>query len=180
MRSFRLFLVMTAATSVAGALAMQACGGSSDTPAGTPDAAPEAAAPDVREAAPQDTYVPDVVVDARPPCDPNKDILKDIPDASIADGASTTGACISCAEAKCMKEITNCKKDCSRSTKDLGCQDLAAKALECYAKTHDPLMCGGDFLSAKAPTTGIGLALGQCVSQNCQDECGVDGADGGM
>jgi hypothetical protein len=173
MRSIRFFLVMTAASSLAAGFAIQACGGSSDTPATNSDAATESATP-AKDAAVQDTSLPDVF-DARPPCDPNKDILKDIPDASIADGASTTGICINCAQTKCKKEIDNCKKDCSRSMKDLGCQDLAAKALECYAKTQDAFMCGGDFLAAKQPTTGIGIALASCVQQNCQSECGVDG-----
>ena len=167
---------MTAASSLGAGVAIQACGGSSDT-TGTPtaEAGPETTAP--ADAAPKDTSTPDVF-DARPPCDPTKDILKDIPDASIADGASTTGECINCAKLNCMKEIQNCKKDCSRSTTDLGCQDLGAQALICYSMKQDFTMCIGGFASTKSATTqGIGVALGTCIGGHCKSECGVP--DGG-
>jgi hypothetical protein len=170
----RLFLTCVAGTLLAAGFGIQACGGSSDsTPAGG-DAAPEAG-PDTSV---KETGGPDVF-DARPPCDPNKDILKDIPDASIADGASSTGACLGCATTKCADEIDDCKKDCSRSTTDLGCQDLAGKALECYAKTQDIFTCAGKFASVPNPTRGIGIALGSCVGQKCKDECGVEDPDAG-
>jgi hypothetical protein len=173
----RFFLTCVAATCVAAGFGIQACGGTSESgPAA--DAATERAA----EAGPKDSSTGPDVFDARPPCDPNKDPLKDIPDAAIADGASSTGACLGCATAKCSDEIDDCKKDCSRSVTDLGCQDLAGKALECYAKTQDIFTCAGKFATVPNPTRGIGIALGTCVGQKCQDECGVkdpDAGDGG-
>jgi hypothetical protein len=175
----RFFLVMTMATSVGAGAAIQACGGSSDSgSSGSPTAE---AGPDTsitKDSSVADTNAPDVF-DARPPCDPNKDILKDVPDASIADGASTTGACIACAEMHCSTEIDNCKKDCSRSETDKGCQDLGAAALSCYAMTQSLIKCAAPFFTAKGPTQMIGVALGTCVNKYCQDECGVPG-DGGM
>ena len=170
----RFFLFMTAVSSVSAGLAIQACGGSSDSTGTTGgDSSTEGSAmhPDTSVV---DSSLPDVF-DARPPCDPNKDILKDIPDAAIPDSSATTGTCIACVESKCMMEVQNCKADCSRSTTDLGCQDLAATAISCYAQKHDFFMCAGGFVTAKSPTQGIGIALGTCVGNNCTTECGVDG-----
>lgn len=175
----RFFLVCASASFVAAGFGIQACGGTSTedttTDAGNTDAS-EASAPPKADAAPE------AAADARPPCDPNKDVLKDIPDASIPDSSSTTGLCLACAKTNCKDEIDNCQKDCSRSATDLGCQDLASKALQCYTQKQDFIACGGDFFSAKAPTQGIGAALGICVSESCQSECGVPtdgGADSG-
>lgn len=154
---------------VASGFAVQACGGNSDEAPTVADAAPEASA--AVEAGAKDATAD--VSNARPPCDTTKDILKDIPDASIADGSSTTGACLACASMKCAAEIASCQKPCSRSTTDLGCQDIAGKALECYAKTKDIFGCAGKFASVGNPTRNIGIALGGCVSQKCQAPCGV-------
>jgi hypothetical protein len=172
----RLFLALVSTSLIAAGFGIQACGGSSeDSPATTADAAPESAA---AETGPTDSSAPDVF-DARPPCDPTKDVLKGIADASIADGASTTGACFACANASCAAELKDCQQDCSRTTTDLGCQDLAGKALECYAKTQNLLTCAGQFATVGNPTRGIGIALGSCVAQNCQAECGVPDLDAG-
>ena len=173
----RFFLFMTAVSSVSAGFAIQACGGSSDT-TGTSGGDATAEAANKADTSIADTSLPDVF-DARPPCDPNKDILKDVPDASIPDSSATTGTCIACVEAKCPMEVQACKADCSRSTSDLGCQDLAAKAISCYAQKHDFFMCAGDFVTAKSPTQGIGINLGTCVAGMCKDECGVP-TDAGM
>jgi len=170
----RFFLGFVSMSLASAGVGIQACGGSSDgEAAATPDAAPEAAA--VVEAGPKDASTADAF-DERPPCDTTKDILKDIPDASIADGASTTGECLGCARTKCAAEITDCQKDCSRTATDLGCQDLAGKALECFAKTQDLFSCAGQFATVGNPTRSIGIALGGCVGQKCQTECGVASA----
>lgn len=171
----RFFFVLVSAWAIGTGFAIQACGGSSEeTDTTTADAAPEATAPKpdagVQDAAPD-------VADARPACDPTKDVLKGIPDAAIPDSSTTTGLCLGCAKTKCAEEIEDCQTDCSRSATDLGCQDLATKALECYLQKQNFLACGGDFVKAKNPTQGIGIRLGTCVGQECQAECGV--ADGG-
>jgi hypothetical protein len=174
----RFFLTCVSMTLVGAGFGIQACGGSSESgPAA--DAAPEAAA----ETGPRDSSTAPDVFDARPPCDPNKDILKDVPDASIADGSSTTGLCLQCATTKCSAEIKDCQKDCSRSTTDLGCQDFAGKMLECYAQTQNFFACAsklGIGLSTPQPTRNIGIALGGCVGDQCKDECGVDEPDSGV
>lgn len=170
----RFFLAVVSASLLVTGFGIQACGGTSEETAGA-DAAPEAQA---AETGPKDSSLPDVA-DARPPCDPTKDVLKDIADASIADGASTTGACLACAKSKCAAEIGDCQKDCSRTTTDLGCQDLAGKALECYAKTQDIFTCAGQFATVGNPTRNIGIALGACVNNNCKTECGVPDLDAG-
>ena len=109
----------------------------------------------------KDTSAPDVK-DSAPPCDPTADFLKDIPDASIADGATTTGVCLGCAKTKCKTEIADCAKDCA-------CQDIAGKALDCYAKGQAILKCAGQFASVPAATRNIGLALFGCVNNECTD-----------
>ncbi|MDB4937164.1 MAG: hypothetical protein JWP87_4136 [Labilithrix sp.] len=170
----RPFLVLVSIGLVASGLAIQACGSTvnDDTPvdAGT-DAFEASAAKDVNQ--------PDVK-DAAPPCDPNKDYLKDIPDASLADGATTTGACLSCANAKCKAEISACAKDCA-------CQNLAGDAIGCYLKGGSILSCGSGFASVPTATRNIGIALFGCLNQQCPDECATsqfdpdagDGGDGG-
>lgn len=174
----RFFLAVVSTSLVATGFAIQACGGSSEETTTVADAAPEAT---TAETGPKDSSAPDVF-DARPPCDPNKDVLKDIPDAAIPDSSTTTGLCLGCAKTNCNDEINDCAKDCSRSATDLGCQDIAAKALQCYTQKQDFFQCGGDFITAAPGTRNIGIALGSCVSQKCQAECGVPtdgGADGG-
>jgi hypothetical protein len=169
----RLFLACVSTVLVGAGFGIQACGGSSDDVPTTADAAPETAS---HEAAPKDSAPG---VDAAPACDPTKDLLKDIPDASIADGASSTGVCLGCTKAACGQQILDCQTDCSRSEVDLGCQALAADALECYAKTQSLITCGAKFISAKAPTQDIGFALAGCVGQKCSKECGVPDPDAG-
>jgi hypothetical protein len=168
----RLFLVLVSAGLVASGFAIQACGSTVNE-----DTAVDGGGPDVAEASAKDNYVPDAK-EAAAPCDTNKDILKDIPDASIADGASSVGKCLGCAQVKCKAELDSCKKDCA-------CQDVAAKALECYAKTQS-IACAGSFQSVPKETQQIGIKLAGCVQSNCDPECQAstladagDGGDGG-
>lgn len=152
------FLLVCVSAGLAGSgFVIQACGGTA-----TDDAPADAGGADVFEASVKDTNAPDVK-DAAPPCDKNKDILKGIPDASIADGASSVGVCLGCASTKCKTEIDKCKNDCA-------CQDLAGKALECYAKTQS-LACAGSFSSVPKETQNIGIALAGCVQSKCDSEC---------
>ncbi len=168
----RFFVVGFSAVLFGGGFAIQACGGTqSDSNAATD------AGQDVVDATVKDTSVADVV-DAAPTCDKTADILKDIPDASIADGGSSVGVCLGCAKVKCKNEIDSCKMDCA-------CQGVAAKALECYAKTQS-IACASSFQGVPKSTQQIGIALAGCVSNNCDSECqasqlldGGDGGDGG-
>lgn len=169
----RLFLSLTSVSFVVAGFGIQACGGSSDdtTPTPKPDAnvAETAAETGVKDAT-TDT------ADAAPSCDPKKDFLGEIPDASIADGASSTGVCVGCVKANCQKEVSNCAADCA-------CQGVAGSALACYAKSQDIVMCASSLLAVPAATRTIGIALFSCVQTKCKDECAaasfIDGGDGG-
>jgi hypothetical protein len=172
----RFFLAVASMSVVAVGVGVQACGGSS-TDTATADAATEAST---------EAGKPDAEVDARPPCDPTKDIVANIPDAAIGDGGATTGKCIACVKTSCAAEVKTCQGDCSLSDTELGCQDLAGKAIECYTKTQNFLSCAGGFITARKSTQALGLALGNCVSNSCKTECGVpdltdagDAGDGG-
>ena len=167
----RLFLACVSAGLFGGGFAVQACGGTEDvTPAA--DGGGDATA----EAAPvKDSALPDVK-DSAPACDPNRDFLKDIPDASIADGASTTGICVACGKQKCKSDIDKCAANCP-------CQNLASGALDCYLKTQ-AFTCGAPFLNAGTETRNIGLGLVQCLQTDCRAECAAaafnpDAGDGG-
>ncbi len=174
----RAFLVVAMACSVATGAAIQACGGSSvaDPPAdsGPPETGPA-------DTGPKDTGAKDVATDTAPPCDPKADILSSIPDASIADGATTTGICLGCVNTKCSKEVNDCKADCP-------CQKVAKDALQCYLKNiANPLVCAGNFTTVPQKTQQIGLSLFSCIRNECDNECAAsafdpdagDGGDGG-
>jgi len=152
----RFFVVGVSAVLFGGGFAIQACGGTQS------DSTPVDAGPDVVDATVKDTNAPDVK-DSAPACDTMADILKDIPDASIADGGSSVGLCLGCAKVKCASEIDQCKQDCA-------CQGVAAKALECYAKTQS-IACAASFQSVPKATQQIGIALAGCVQGKCDTEC---------
>lgn len=167
------FLIATSSLSffVFGA-AVQACSGKSEDTAATD------AGGDALEAG-KDTSVADAA-DAAPPCDPKKDFLKDIPDASIADGATTTGICLGCMKTKCSAQIKACAEDCP-------CQNLASGALECVLKAPNQsaqLACASPFFKAPATTQNVGRNLLFCSQGECNDECAAssfdpDAGDGG-
>jgi hypothetical protein len=170
----RVLLLVASAGVVAAGSAVQACGGTEGE--NTPGDAGVEAAPDT---GPKDAGK-DTGVDTGPPCDTTKDFTKDIPDASIADGASTTGICVACVNTKCSADVDKCKKDCK-------CQEIAGDALECYAKSQDVFACAGSFVTVPKATRDIGIALFQCVAAECPSECaadqfldgGTDSGDGG-
>jgi hypothetical protein len=171
----RVFILGISVSLVAAAVAIQACGGDTSNPSTPSDAGQEAA----KEAAPQDTGS-DVAVDSAT-CDLSTDFTTKIPDASIADGASTTGICVGCAEAHCKKDINDCNASCE-------CKGLMDKALECYAKNSSKgttalFACVQPFISASSQTQQIGQSLIGCLQASCDQECpvpqGPDGGDGG-
>ena len=95
-------------------------------------------------------------------------------DASIGDGASTTGVCISCAKARCDEAIAKCTADCP-------CQGIVGRALECYLTTQQ-LGCASEltnYLVTSATRSNALRVLG-CVESECPAECVVDaGAEAG-
>ena len=166
----RIYLLAASLTSIAAALVAQGCGETETT------ATPEDAGRDVVDAGRRDA--PAVVdEDSGPPCDTSADFTDEIPDAAIADGASTTGICVGCAKDNCKKYIDDCNVNCQ-------CQELAGQALECYAKTSGDIVgCLGQFASAKPSkqTQQTGTGLFSCIESNCKDECQTEALnpDGG-
>jgi hypothetical protein len=165
------FFVLGCSGLVAVAGIVEACGGdSTETPA------PTDAGKDVVADVAKDTNPP--VEDDAATCDLKGDFTKSIPDAAIADGASTTGLCLQCAKAKCAGEIEACNKDCP-------CQGVADDALQCFIKNSNKSaveliqLCGGEFGNVPAETQQIGFALGQCVLGKCKAECPADISDAG-
>ncbi len=159
----RLFLALASVGFVAAGLGIQACGGSSESTetkdSGAVEAGPKDAARDTNE---------------EPACDPKKDFLADIPDASIADGASSSGVCVSCTKAKCSTEVAKCAADCP-------CQGIAGDAIECYVKTQNILACAGSLGTVSSGTQAIGLALFSCIQKECDSECAASSfIDGGV
>jgi hypothetical protein len=165
----RFFLTVASAALFGAGFAIQACGGTADEPA----AATTDAGPDVVDATVKDTSVPDAK-DAAPPCDTTADLTTKIPDASIADGASTSGLCVGCMKRVCPEVLAACNMNCT-------CQGLAGDALSCYLKTQKPA-CAAPFVTANDPATlAIGKQILGCVSSGCADECAFNAftMDGG-
>ena len=152
----RLFLALTSASFVTAGFGIQACGGTSEepTPVATDSAAETAADSSKRDVSEIDSSVT---------CE-KKDFLGEIPDASIADGASTTGICVACSKSNCSVEADKCASDCV-------CQDVAGKALECYAKTRDVVGCFASLAGVPRATQNIGLSLLGCIQRYCGAEC---------
>ncbi|MBX3198516.1 MAG: hypothetical protein KF894_10320 [Labilithrix sp.] len=167
----RIFVVMGGVALVGAAFAMQACG--ETEPAAEPVAD---AGLDVEDSA-QPEAAPPVDEDAAT-CDLSADFTADIPDASIADGASTSGLCLQCAKDKCEAQITACNQDCP-------CQGVVGEALECYLKnTSNPFACAGSLAAVDDNTRNLGIALIGCINSGCRDECATSsfqdgGSDGG-
>jgi hypothetical protein len=160
----RLIFSSALVTTVCAALAIEACGGDTET---TPaeDAGIEAAV----DAAPRDTGAPDTsVADAGPECDLSGNFLDDVPDAALADGATTSGICLGCLGDKCKTALDSCNADCN-------CREVVGELLECYAKGTPLVQC---FFSVSVTpsqkTQQIGLQLNGCLEKDCNDECAYD------
>ncbi|MBX3264463.1 MAG: hypothetical protein KIS78_25685 [Labilithrix sp.] len=154
----RIFVVVGGAALVGAAFVMQACG--ETEPAAEPV---NDAGLDVEDSAPSED-APPVDEDAAT-CDLSADFTEQIPDASIADGASTSGLCLECAKAKCGAQIAACNQDCP-------CQGVVGEALECYLKnTSNPFVCAGSLATVDDNTRNLGIALITCINSGCRDEC---------
>jgi len=161
------FLIGATCTLVGTMAGIQACGGDTSSGTTTTDAGNDV----TKEAAPPPPPA-DAPSGDSATCDLSADFTKKIPDASIADGESSTGICIGCVEAKCKTDLNKCNEYCP-------CQNAAANALECYAKNADnPFKCAGTVAGTDSKTQGILLGLGGCLQSKCQTECPVP--DGGF
>jgi hypothetical protein len=132
---------------------IQACGKSDDSEA-TADAGDDGAS--------GDTGAGDSAT-----CDLSQNLLDTIPDAAIADGASSTGICLGCVSANCPKQVASCNALCE-------CKGFAATGLDCYAKNStNPTVCLAGFaLGGVSPSVQtLGIQLLGCVNTNCQKQC---------
>jgi hypothetical protein len=171
----RLFLVGVSVSLLAVIGGIEACGGSEDSTPATTDSGPaETSTQDVAK----DTSPVDTGADTAT-CDLSADFTKKIPDASLADGESSTGLCVGCAEAHCKSDIDKCNASCE-------CKGLMDTALVCFAKNGASIQCAGPFINASKDTQNIGFGLAGCLQSSCPSECpapndgGItDAADGG-
>lgn len=164
MRMRFVFLGVSACLVAAGFV--EACGGSSEDGGSTADAGHEAAAPDTgaKDTGAQDTGP----IDSGPPCDTTKYFLADVPDASLADGATTSGICLGCLQAKCNSALESCNKDCN-------CRDVVSAALDCYTKGGSIFQCvGSSKIKPTQKTQQIGIQIAGCMQSLCNDECAFD------
>jgi hypothetical protein len=161
MRARIFFLAMAAVCVTAGA-AVQACGGDA-TVAEPVDAGKDVATEKAPPAPEPDTGAPDT----GPGCDTTADFTAKIPDASIADGASTSGICIGCAKANCKSDLDKCTQLCE-------CQKAAGGALDCFFQKGSITACAGPLVGVSAQTRDIGISLFGCISTKCEAECAVN------
>lgn len=156
----RLLVVLVATGGSGGAFCVQGCGADDDVAnSGTLDA-PEAGA---REAGALDVSEP------APPCDRAGDLFAKAHDASIGDGASTTGLCLGCTKARCDEAVAKCTADCQ-------CQGIVGRALDCYVTTQS-LGCASELTSylVTNETRSDALRILGCVQSECPVECVIDG-----
>lgn len=144
---------------VGGAFCVQGCGAGSDDP-GAGDL-PDAAESSVRESSVSD-------VAQAEPCDRSADLFAKVRDASIGDGAGTTGLCVACAKARCGESIAKCTANCP-------CQGIVGRALECYLTTQ-MLGCAGELADylVTSETRSDALRILGCVQSECPVECVID------
>lgn len=107
-------------------------------------------------------------------CDTSKNFLEGIPDASIADGATTSGACLGCLQKSCNGALDKCNKDCN-------CREVVSEALACYLDGKgDILTCAlNSDTSPSSSTQTLGLQIGGCVQNNCKEDCAFGEFDAG-
>ncbi len=154
----RLLVLLTVAGLLGGAFCIQACSSRDDASTDLPDAA---------ESGTRDSGTPDVS-EPELPCDRTADLFAKVHDASIGDGASTTGVCIGCTKARCGEAIAKCTVDCP-------CQGIVGRALECYLTTQK-LGCAIELANylVTSETRSHALRILGCVQGECPVECGVD------
>jgi hypothetical protein len=126
--------------------------------------------PDVVEAGLRETAMPDAA-EAEPACDLHAELFAKVHDASIGDGASTTGLCLGCAKRACPDVIDKCTQDCP-------CQSIVGNALECYVTTQQ-LGCAGALadIFVTRETRRYAFELLGCVQHACALACVTDGGD---
>lgn len=167
----RVFLFGSGICLVTIALIAQACGGTEEETPSTVDSGADAS-PDAR---PDAVVAADAAEDALT-CDPNADFTTKIADASIADGASSTGLCLACTQSFCKPQLDACNENCS-------CQGVADEALACYiANSGNAFACVSVLQEADVDeeTQSIAIGLISCINTACAEACATaELVDGG-
>jgi hypothetical protein len=162
----RHFVLIVSAGMAGFAFAGQGCGGTSDSgPAGTDASVQDVTAADTTQP-PKDTGAPDLgTPETAPDNCPDADLANpNLPDASLADGATSVGECLSCVESKCQAEVTACND----TTTDCSCKQLIYDFLSCVSGGKSIFSCGSSLVVG-APQTAQDLGL--CVYGNCIKDC---------
>jgi hypothetical protein len=155
----RNFMLVASSALVVTALMVQACGGDPEpTPASPVDSG-------AAETAPSETADSGGDAGTSTPCDTTSDFLAAIPDASLADGATTSGLCIGCLASKCSAPVDKCGADCN-------CRAVVADVLDCFSQGGDLGSCFTSSVETpSAATQALGLAILSCVSGTCKEAC---------
>lgn len=154
----RSFMVITSAGLLAASLSILACGGDSEDSTGDRDS--NLVADGSAEASDAGS---DVRADA---CDTPTDILATVPDASLADGSTSSGLCMACLDSKCSSVIDKCEQDCN-------CRAVVSDVLGCFSQKGDLMSCFTSTVEQpSAATQALGLSFLSCVSGPCEQACG--------
>ena len=106
--------------------------------------------------------------------DLSADFSSTIPDASLADGATTTGVCLACAHTQCGDYLKQCNEDCT-------CQGAVSQLVQCFlqnsgkSKQELAQACGASLLGVNTNVQNLAIGLLGCMNQKCPDECGTAG-----
>jgi len=152
MRAVKMFFTGSVA---AVAVAIVACGGSSDAP---PGKTTDAGTADDGSAASEDAN------------DANVNLFTATPvDAALNDAGASVGTCIACAQTTCEKQVAACNDD-------VACDSTFACAFNCLGEVGGTLagcyiQCGGSLSGANVDP--VETALGQCALKSCATECAV-------
>ena len=148
------------------------CGSTESTPAA--DAGRDAVVVDVTQPLP-DTG-PDVVDTGVTACAVDADItMINVPDASLADGASSIGRCSSCVQTTCKMPLANCNEDCD-------CKSALVDFFTCYSGGGSITKCGLPLGTLGGSARTLGQALIVCIdpalaglpAPGCKDDCAVN------
>lgn len=150
------------------AVAILACGGSSQVTLAPTDGGADGTAPvsDSAVDAPIDLDAADAA-DAAVACTIDADLETAAPpDAALDEAGASVGTCIGCARAHCGSQISTCNKDCTcNNTFDclFNCLGgVGGTLLLCYTQ------CGGSLsLGSGGPESGLVL----CAARSCAAQC---------
>lgn len=163
----RALIVLGLASLTTAGLVITACGGEEETP---PGSSPEDGGSDSGPGPGADSGGDG---DAKVPtedCDKSKDFLDDVPDASLANGASSSGECVACLRASCKATLDLCNVDCE-------CREFVGETIGCVAEgTAAFTECATAAMMNGLPSAevqGIGLSIYQCATTNCNEACAL-------